>query len=680
MRNLFLMTLAALTLLCACKQETTVVFNEAESTLIINNPPKTGDWVIWYNAISSLPKVTEDSDATVEFVSGSLYRIVPPKSYGNEIVVRFNTIKFERECLAPEGFTLDMGGVRTALPVEYNFIPAEFIQSFEYTPVELSATDMIPALKSVKPLEGTTKVGLLNFDFEDGHPAGWYKIVIDGDVNVTVCDPDGKFYAETTIERIKENAGSDTLPNMVIEDWPDLPFRGLMLDVSRNFTTKDNVLKLIDMLARYKVNYLHLHLGDDEGWRLEIDGLPELTSYAAFRCPPVLNEDGSFEEVDGLHSSYSGSVSTDDAAAPGNGYYSIVDYQEIIKYAWEKHIRVIPEFDSPGHSRAAIKAMEYRYKTTGDASCLLSEEGDKSEYMSVQSYNDNAVNVALESTYTFFEKVFDSVIATYDDAGVPLHSIHIGGDEVASGAWLGSPACKALMESKGWSDANMLKAYFVNRLCDIAAERDVKIDGWQETPQRLDDETFAKLQANIGYTNVWSTSGRQEELPYKMANEGIPTVLSNAPNTYMDFAYNDSHKERGLDWAGYVDERRSFSLLPFNIYYSVRWDDQRNIKDISNASAGKTVLQRPENIIGVQGQLWSETIRSFDHVTYYIFPKGLGVFERGWNAHPVWEFTTVSDDPAFVADFNRFYSIIADREFKYYDSIGVKYHRNDCQY
>jgi hexosaminidase len=112
------------------------------------------------------------------------------------------------------------------------------------------------------------------------------------------------------------------------------------------------------------------------------------------------------------------------------------------------------------------------------------------------------------------------------------------------------------------------------------------------------------------------------------------------------------------------------------MYRSVRWDDHGKIKDISHAAEGKTALEAPQNIIGVQGQLWSETIRSFDHVTYYLFPKAVGLVERGWNADPVWSGTTVSDDPAFMDDFDKFFSIVVDHEYPYYEGLGISWHRN----
>ncbi|MDY6443570.1 MAG: family 20 glycosylhydrolase, partial [Bacteroidales bacterium] len=457
----------------------------------------------------------------------------------------------------------------------------------------------------------------------------------------------------------------------------DLPWRGLMLDVSRNFTKKADLLRLIDLMATYKANFLHLHFGDDEGWRIEIDALPELTSYGAFRCLPVLNEDGTISEPDGLQPTYCVAAKPGDDS-PGNGYYSHADFVEILRYAWERRIRVIPEFDTPGHSRAAVKSMEVRAQRTGDASCLLSEPEDKSEYESVQDYTDNVMNVALPSTYTFFETVFDGLIALYAEAGVPLDAIHIGGDEVPEGSWTGSPACKALLAANGKSDIGWLQDYFLNRLMDIAEARGVKLGGWQDVCQNVEPATLERLKRNLALTNLWTVSHGRDVLPYEFANAGIPVVISSAPNCYMDFAYNYSKTERGHNWGGFVDERRSFSVQPFDMYRSVRWDDYGKPIDLTHAGEGKPALQpaaRPQ-IIGIEGHLWAETLRCFDHVTYYFFPKSLGLFERGWNATPDWAGTTAPDDPAFTVDFDRFFSIITDHEYPYYEELGISYHRH----
>ena len=322
--------------------------------------------------------------------------------------------------------------------------------------------------------------------------------------------------------------------------------------------------------------------------------------------------------------------------------------------------------------------MEYRFHKTGDATYRLWDPEDTSKYNSAQDYCDNVIDVSLPSTYAFIEKVFDNLIALHAEAGVPLEAVHIGGDEVPEGSWEGSPSCQALMKANGVTDVDWLKDYFTNRVLDIAEARNVKIAGWQEVAQHLEPDTYERVKRNLAFTNFWTVSRGRETIGYTFANDGVPVVLSNAPNTYLDLAYNWSKTERGHSWGGFVDERRSFSLLPFDFYKSVRWDDQGRPKDLATASEGKPALTAAGKpyILGVQGQLWAETLRCFDHVTYYLFPKALGLFERGWNAAPAWAETTQPDDPAFVADFDRFFTTIVEREYPYYESLGISWHRH----
>ena len=340
---------------------------------------------------------------------------------------------------------------------------------------------------------------------------------------------------------------------------------------------------------------------------------------------------------------------------------------------------MIPEFDTPGHSRAAIKSMEYRFRKTGDTTYRLAEPEDTSEYNSVQDYNDNALNVALPSTYAFIGKVFDGLIALYREADVPLDAIHIGGDEVPEGAWTGSPACQKLMREKGIQDVSALKEYFISRVLDIAEAKGVRIAGWQEVAQHLTPGTFERLKKRLDFINFWAVSRGREELAYQNADDGVDVVLSNVTNYYFDLAYTPDKEERGHSWGGFVDERRSFSFMPYNMYRSVRWDDKGQLnKKFAKAAKGKPVLTETgrQHIKGVSGQLWTETIRTFDHVTYYLFPKAVGLAERGWNATPVWEQATAPDDPLFLEDFDHFFSIVTDHEYPYYDALGISYHKN----
>jgi hexosaminidase len=683
-----LLFLCGLVLSSCCADKASVVWIEGEAdpqtrlathTIIVRNAPEGTDWALWLSSNHIDYKPVEGSQGTIELFHGCYYKMTPAERDGKDLVVKYMDDALQRHCWAPEGFAIEQDGKMTALEVKYEFLPYENIPDFPYNQVETEVWDMIPSLKNVTPAEGTTVVAQMpEVEIVPSCKAGWYKIVLDGECKVQAADEDGAQYAKVTIENMKRNAGSDELPNLVIEDWPDFSYRGFMLDISRNFTNKENILKFIDLLAHYKVSVFHLHFGDDEGWRVEIPEFPELTTYGAYHEFPYKDENGNYTETNYLLPSYNGSFDPKDMTSSANGHLTKEDYVEIVKHAWERRITVIPEFDTPGHSRAAIKAMEAYAKRTGDDSFLLSDPEDASEYCSVQYYRDNALNVAMPSTYKFIEVVFDRLIAYHKEAGAPIPAIHVGGDEVPGGAWVGSEPCQKIMKERGWDNIELMKSYYIENVLDIAESRGVKISGWQELVMDLEDHVYERMKKNLYSVNFWHTGSGNDEYPYKYANDGVPTVLSNMTNTYVDFAYTPDKTERGLSWGGFVDERRSFSLLPFDIYRSVRWDDHGRIRDISKLPEGKTPLKAKENIIGVQAQLWTETVRNFDHVTSYVFPKVCGVFERAWNASPSWEGTTVADDPAFMAELDRYYSTVVSHEMPYYEAEGVAYrHRKN---
>ena len=674
----------------ACAKPCRIVWTEGTTdpetgktvhTMTIQNPPAGMDWTLWFSQFRTPVTMLDGARADILHHGGTLYRVAPKEdTRGKEMVLRYEARALVNQCRAPEGFHLQVQGKKPVpVEVEYVFLPAEPVHTFDYKPADLTAYDMVPRLKKVDFAEGTMPVpDDVPVRYVEGRQPGWYRLTLGDDPVIEAADGDGAYYASVTLENLRRNAGGQQVPKAVVEDWPDLPYRGIMLDVSRNFTKKDDILKLIDILAHYKVNRLHLHFGDDEGWRVEMDGLPELTSYGAYRGIPTLNEDGTISEPDALMYTYCVTPDRNDTKTTGNGFYTKADYIEILRYAESRHMLVIPEFDIPGHSRAAVKSMEYRFRTTGDATYRLWDPEDTSKYNSAQDYCDNVIDVSLPSTYAFIAKVFDNLIALHAEAGVPPEAVHIGGDEVPDGSWEGSPSCRALMAANGVTDVAWLKDYFTNRVLDIAEARGVKIAGWQEVAQNLQPATYERVKRNLGFTNFWAVSRGRDKIGYTFANDGIPVVLSNSSNAYFDLAYNWSKTERGHSWAGFIDERRSFSFLPYDLYKSVRWDDKGRPTDLAAASEGKPALTPGGKpfIIGVQGQLWSETLRCFDHVTYYLFPKALGLFERGWNASPAWAGTTRPDDPAFVADFDRFFTTVVEHEYPYYESLGISWHRH----
>ena len=504
----------------------------------------------------------------------------------------------------------------------------------------------------------------------------YYTINIgDNLIKISAATPHGIFNGtQTLLSMLKGKQTPYLLEAVSIRDYPDLAYRGQMIDIARNFTAPENLKKLVDIFASYKLNVLHFHFCDDEAWRLEIPGLEELTAVGSRRGHTT-------DESQCLYPCYDGGYDPD-AKTVGNGYYSREEFIDLLRYAAERHVRIVPEIESPGHARAAIVSMRARYNKyfetdPGKATeYMLSEPEDTSRYVSVQYYTDNVMNVALPSTYRFMEKVIQELNAMYQEAGLSLYTVHLGGDEVPRGVWMGSPKCQELMKEKGMTKAHGLSEYFITQMADVMQKNGLKFSGWQEVALGHTEEAHQQLRGQAAGVYCWNTVPGSDEVVYQTANNGYPVILCNVGNFYMDMAYNGHPDERGLDWGGYVDESVSFSMLPFSIYRSLRVDMAGNPIDLDNAEKGKTALTEigKKHIMGVQGQLFAETIRSFDGVEYLLFPKILGLAERGWNAHPVWEnLSGMREQQAFNQALALYYEKISKSEMPYWAKNGINF-------
>ena len=504
----------------------------------------------------------------------------------------------------------------------------------------------------------------------------YYTINIgDNLIKISAATPHGIFNGtQTLLSMLKDKQTPYLLEAVSIRDYSDLAYRGQMIDIARNFTAPENLKKLVDIFASYKLNVLHFHFCDDEAWRLEIPGLEELTAVGSRRGHTT-------DESQCLYPCYDGGYDPD-AKTVGNGYYSREEFIDLLKYAAERHVRIVPEIESPGHARAAIVSMKARYNKyfetdPGKATeYMLSEPEDTSRYVSVQYYTDNVMNVALPSTYRFMEKVIQELNAMYQEAGLSLYTVHLGGDEVPRGVWMGSPKCQELMKEKGMTKAHDLSEYFITQMADVMQKNGLKFSGWQEVALGHTEEAHQQLRGQAAGVYCWNTVPGSDEVVYQTVNNGYPVILCNVGNFYMDMAYNGHPDERGLDWGGYVDESVSFSMLPFSIYRSLRVDMAGNPIDLNNAEKGKTALTEigKKHIMGVQGQLFAETIRSFDGVEYLLFPKILGLAERGWNAHPAWEnLSGIREEQAFNQALALYYEKISKSEMPYWAKNGINF-------
>lgn len=713
-----------------------------ENTFILKNisdAPLPKDWAIYY---SQLPRVVKQVNPAfkVEVVNGNFFKISPTEQFaplapGDSVRITFRcSYNVERNSDAPEGTywvaTVD-GKEGNPLPIALNALPLPSPESLDGYPdaskiyesnlrltdaPALKVSDILPSVKKAVPAEGSvTLEGQVAMTFSDEYAVEaallkekltniyglevaemapvtialqpladkkeavndeYYTMCItDGQIKISAATSHGIFNGtQTLLAMLKGKQAPYLLDAISIQDYPDLAYRGQMIDVARDFTTPENMKALVDVLASYKMNVLHFHFCDDEGWRLEIPGLEELTAVGGRRGHTT-------DESQCLYPGYDGGCDPD-ALTPGNGYYTREAFIDLLKYANDRHVRVIPEIESPGHARAAIVSMKARYNKyieTDPAKAteyMLNEPEDTSRYVSVQCYKGNVLNVALPSTYRFLEKVIQEIKAMYQEAGAPLATIHLGGDEVPHGAWMGSPQCQALMKEKGMTQAHDLAEYFLAQMADIMQRNGLKVSGWQEVAQGHTEEMHQQLRPQVAGAYCWSTLPGSDEVVYQTANNGYPVILCNVSNFYMDMSYNGHPDERGLDWGGYVDESISFSMLPYNIYCSLRADGKGNPIDLSQAAKGKTALTEAgkPNIIGVQGQLFSETIRSFENVEYMLFPKLLGLAERGWEANPAWGTQSgVQGEQAFNRALSLYYEKISKEEMPYWAKLGVNF-------
>jgi hexosaminidase len=500
-----------------------------------------------------------------------------------------------------------------------------------------------------------------------------YRLQIGKDRNITITGTDnaGVFYGiQTLMALLPVNALlgiSDVvrMEVMTIEDAPRFQYRGIHIDVARNFQEKETILRILDLLAFYKINTLHFHLTEDEGWRIEIKELPELTEVGGQR-------EHTTKDGPAVHPAYGSGPVPYAEGTHGSGYYTHDDFVEILRYASARHIRVIPEVNMPGHSRAAIKAMEARYNrfmAVGDEEAAneyrLIDPDDKSEYLSAQVFTDNVVNVARESVYRFFETVVDALIEMYEEAEAPIEIFHTGGDEVPEGSWTRSPMIDELLKDMPHiTDPKNLQAYFFERAIGILQERNLKIGGWEEVAMLKDESgTYVPNPVFANGTVIpymWNSLWGHQDLGYRLANLGYPVVLCHVSNFYFDLAYNKDPKEPGLYWAGFVDTKDAWYYAPFDMFKTtIRTAMGREVNIDEEYGDMERILPRSRNnVLGLQAQLWSETILGRDMLEYYMLPKMIGFAESAWTSER--SFETIENQEEREADAQKHWNIFAN--------------------
>ncbi|GAB3092730.1 family 20 glycosylhydrolase [Aestuariicella hydrocarbonica] len=533
--------------------------------------------------------------------------------------------------------------------------------------------------KQLTPLADTESAAL-NAD-QTANTQEWYRLEVkDSGIRIEMYNATGAAYALRTLASLMF-VDSTRIPLLTVTDSPRYAFRGMHLDVSRNFRDKHYVIKLLEQMSRYKLNRLHLHLGDDEGWRVAIRGLPELTDIGSRRChDPAENhclmpQLGSGPAVDN----------------PANGHYSRADYIEILQAAQARHIEVIPSFDMPGHSRAAVVSMEARYRR------LIAEEKyaeanqyrlldpqDTTQYESIQFYHDNTLNVCLDSSYRFVNKVINEVINLHRDAGVPLTRYHIGADETA-GAWIASPACQALLndDELNLNTAHDLTGYFVEKVANLVANKGIVPAGWNDGMSATRVHNMpAAVQSNAWTPLFWDG----HKSAHEQANRQWQVVISTPDATYFDFPHAADPLERGYYWASRgTSTEKVFQFMPDNLpAHAASWTDRQGRP--MTLDDGDSHLNPKVKFYGLQGHLWTEVTRTDEQADYMMFPRLTALAERAWHQAD-WEVdynhqgqTYSSRDPLSDGDqrlrqqqWNRFANTLAQKELPKLDQYNVHY-------
>ncbi|GAB2639005.1 beta-N-acetylhexosaminidase [Vibrio panuliri] len=581
------------------------------------------------------------------------------------------------------------------------------LSSADFAPEQYAALQTRAALLDVN-LSGNLPVhtAIVPSEFpEDLAKSGAYELVIAEDgIKIVAFDQAGLFYGVQSIFAL--TGEKETLPTIRIIDAPRFDYRGVMVDVARNFHSKQAILATLDQMAAYKMNKLHLHLSDDEGWRLEIPGLPELTDIGGQRCFDL-------DEQQCLLPQLGSGPSSDNF---GSGYFTKADYIDILKYAKARNIEVIPEIDMPAHARSAVVSMEARYdrlmaegKEQQANEYRLMDPQDTSNVTTVQFYDKHSfINPCLDSSTRFVDKVISEVAAMHNEAGMPLTTWHFGGDEaknikLGAGfqdvsaedkvAWKGtidlskqdkpfakSPQCQALIKDGTVSDFAHLPSYFAEEVSKIVAQKGIaNFQAWQDGLKYSQDgeKAFATENTRVNFWDVLYWGGTSSV--YEWSAKGYDVVVSNPDYVYMDMPYEVDPQERGYYWATRAtDTRKMFGFAPENMPQNAETSVDRD----GNGFSGKgTIEAKP--FYGLSAQLWSETVRTDEQYEYMVFPRVLAAAERAWH-QAGWENdyqvgveysqeTNLVDKSARNQDYNRFANVLGQRELAKLEKAGIDY-------
>ena len=422
------------------------------------------------------------------------------------------------------------------------------------------------------------EAGRIEFVRTKSFPEEGYAIEVSADrILISSSTRAGEFYAIQTLLQMlppqvyRRVTGPDAMllrhweiPCVEIVDQPRFPWRGSMFDVSRTFFDKEYILRHLDWLAYHKINKFHWHLTDDNGWRIEIKKYPKLTQVGAWR--------GQDEALEPAFNS---------GQERFGGFYTQEELRQIVAYAAERNIEIIPEIDLPGHSKAL--AVSY-------PEVVCRHEAD---VKSVQGEVHNVLCVGREKNYAMLENIIKEVAAIF-----PSKYFHVGVEEVATESWKHCPECQKLMKKLGYTDERQLLGYFTARLEKILAKYGKTLEGWEDI---VEGETLSRNDLVL----VW----HRQNVLQKAIDAGFPVVTQNCDYLYFDMKHTPA--ERGHTWASLIDIEKVYSFDPLQ--------------------GLELTPEKERQVRGLQGGLWTELLYFPPHFSeYQLFPRLCALAEVGW--------------------------------------------------
>lgn len=401
-----------------------------------------------------------------------------------------------------------------------------------------------------------------------------YKINISYDkIDIEGASPAGNFYGIQTLRKSipSGSKGKVLFPAGIISDAPEFGYRGAHLDVARHFFPADSVKKYIDMMALHNMNRLHWHLSDDQGWRLPLKHHPELITKGSVRRGTCIKND--FSTCDSI---------------PYGGFYTPAEIQDVISYAADRHISIIPEIDLPGHMLAALTAHP-------DLGCT----GGPYELWTIWGISDDVLCAGNEGTYKLLEEVLTEVSEIF-----PYEYIHIGGDECPKDRWKECEKCQAKIKELGLKDdehsskEDKLQSHVMTFATDLLTKRGKKVIGWDEI-----------LEGGIP-DNAVVMSWRGAEGGQKAAEMGHDAIMAPYTHYYLDYYQSKDRENEPFAIGGYIPLSKSYSFMPFE----------------------GIAPENRDHILGVQANLWTEYIHDFSHVQYMALPRWAALSEVQWSA------------------------------------------------